>query len=334
VSTLEPLDRVFGRVLDANADDYDAWLYRYCGRLANSDEVARYRTHLVGLLEFGGVDARGVTALDAGCGFGFAVLLLRSLGAADVHGVDISEPMLRTVRAYLPLLPPDLKDGVHFANANVDQLPYVGGSFDLVLSVEAISHYRDVDAFISEAARVLHPGGVLLIHDHNNARNRKTRRETRALWEEFETGLPSEQGTKREREGSYRLRREEIIRDGFPELSDATVADLVARTAYMSRDEILAAVRDYEAGDAPPASFFTGTDAPVDPNSGAVVERTFDPYELADRISASGFSVKVAGYWGGAGGNRLVRLANAVLAGASRLTIGAAPAFTIAARRL
>ena len=78
----------------------------------------------------------------------------------------------------------------------------------------------------------------------------------------------------------------------------------------MSRDEILAAVRDYEAGGARPASFFTGKDAPVDPNSGVVVERLFDPYELADRISASGFSVRVAGYWGGAGGNRLVGLAN------------------------
>ena len=334
MSTPEPLDRLFRRVFEADTDGYDAWLYRYCGRLENSDEVARYRAHLLGLLEFGRVDPRGVTALDAGCGFGFALLLLRWLGAADVHGVDISEPMLRTVREYLPLLPAEFRNGVHVAQASVDRLQYEEGSFDLVLSVEAISHYRDVDAFISEAARVLHPGGVLLIHDHNNARNPKTRRETRALWQEFETGLPSKWGTRRERVGSYHLRREEIIREGFPELSDAVVADLVARTAYMSRDEILAAVRNYEAGGARPASFFTGTDAPVDPNSGAVVERLFDPYELADRISASGFSVRVAGYWGGAGGNRLVGVANAVLARASRLTIGTAHAFTIAARRL
>lgn len=80
-------------------------------------------------------------------------------------------------------------------------------------------------------------------------------------------------------------------------------------------------------------SVFSGKDAPVDPNSGAVVERLFDPYELTERIGASGFSVRVAGYWGGAGGNPLIGLANAVLARA-RLTIGAAHAFTIAARRL
>jgi SAM-dependent methyltransferase len=333
VSASEPLESLFRRVLDAHADEYDPWLYRYCGRLANSDEVTRYRRHLVGLLEFGGVDPSGVMALDAGCGFGFALILLCSLGAAAVHGVDVYEPMLRTIRAYLPLLPADFRDRIHVTQASVEQLPYDDGSFDLVLSVEAISHYRDVDAFIGEAARVLHPGGVLLVRDGNNARNPKIRRETRALWEEFETGKPSKLGTRHERDGSYRLRREEIIREAFPELSDEVVADLVLRTAFMSRDEIVAAVSDYESGGARPASFFTGKDAPVDPNSGAVVERLFDPYELADRIRASGFSVRVAGYWGGAGGNRLVHAANAVLMRTSRLAIATAPAFTIAARR-
>jgi SAM-dependent methyltransferase len=139
-----------------------------------------------------------VTALDAGCGFGFAVLLLRWLGAADVHGVDISAGMLRTVRAYLPLLP-------------------VRGRLVRPRAVRGgVSHYRDVDAFIGEAARGPPPGGVLLIHDHNNGRNPKTRRESRALWEEFETGLPSEPGTRRERDSSYRLRRAEIIRGRSP----------------------------------------------------------------------------------------------------------------------
>jgi SAM-dependent methyltransferase len=321
-------------VLDAQADDYDPWLYRYCGRLADSDEVARYRNHLEGMLRFGRVNPGGAAVLDAGCGFGFALIVLRSLGAADVHGVDISEPMLQTIRAYLPFLPADYRDRIHVARASVEQLPYKDRSLDLVLSIEAISHYRYPDAFFGEAARVLRPGGALLIRDGNNARNPKIRRETRALWEEFESGKPSKLGTKHERDGTYRLRREEIIREAFPGLSDEVVADLRLRTAFMSRDEIVAAVGDYASGGARPASFFTGKDAPVDPNSGAVHERLFDAYELADRLRESGFSVRVAGYWGGAGGNRLASLATAVLTPASRLAIATAPAFTIAARRL
>ena len=81
-------------------------------------------------------------------------------------------------------------------------MPYADGSFDLVLSVEAISHYRDVGAFIGEAARVLRTGGTLLLSDGNNGRNPRIRRATHALWEEFETGKPSKLGRKHERDGS------------------------------------------------------------------------------------------------------------------------------------
>jgi SAM-dependent methyltransferase len=328
------LDQLFRSVLEAAADDYDPWFYRYCGDLASSTEATRYLRHLAGLLKFGRVDVRGKKALDAGCGFGFTLLALRWLGASEVFGVDTSEAMIKTVRAFLPLLPEDFADGVQVTEAGVSELPYEDKSFDVVLSIEAISHYRDVGAFIAEVARVLRTGGTLLIRDGNNARNPRVRRETKALWEEFETGRPSALGEKHERQGSYRLRREEIIRAAFPEADDAQVVDLVSRTAFMNRAQIVAAIREYRAGGARPASFYDASDAPVDPNSDAVIERLFDPYQLADRIRAAGFATRVAGYWGGAGGNPLVRLANGTLARMSRIAIASAPSFMIAARRL
>jgi SAM-dependent methyltransferase len=42
-------------------------------------------------------------------------------------------------------------------------LPLGDGSFDLVLSTETIEHVRDVQLFLSEARRVLRPGGLLAI---------------------------------------------------------------------------------------------------------------------------------------------------------------------------
>jgi SAM-dependent methyltransferase len=329
-----PLDELFHLVLDAGCDDHDPWFYRYCGNLASTAEADRYRRHLAGLLKFGRIDVRGATALDAGCGFGFTLLVLRWLGAAEVFGVDTSKVMLRAVRAYLPLLSDGFAAGIHVAEASVSEMPYADNSFDLVLSIEAISHYRDVGAFIAETARVLRPGGTLLVRDGNNARNPRVRRETKALWEEFDAGKPSVLGTKHERQGTYRLRRDEIIREAFPELTDDEVADLVLRTAFKNRTEIIAAISDYRAGGAPPSSFYDGSDAPVDPNSDAVVERLFDPYQLADWMRASGFVTRVAGYWGGAGGNPLIGLANGILGRASRLTIVSAPSFMIAARRV
>lgn len=327
----QPLDQLFRQVLEADVG-YDPWLYRYCGTLASPAEATRYRRHLVDLLKFGGVDVGGKTMLDAGCGFGFALLVLRYLGASHAFGVDTSESMLRTIRAYLPLLPDEISSRIQIAEASAADLPYPDNSFDLILSNEAISHYRDVGAFIGEAARVLRRGGTLLISDGNNGRNPRIRRKTQALWEEFETGKPSKLGSKHERAGSYRLRREEIIRGTFPGLSDDVVADLVLRTSFMSRDEVITAVRNYEEGGARPESFYDKSDAPVDPNSGAVHERLFDPHQLAARITASGFSTRVAGHWGGAGGNHLIRLANGLLGRVSRLTISTAPSFTIAAR--
>ena len=73
---------------------------------------------------------------------------------------------------------------------------------------------------------------------------RSSRRVRRARW------------AGRERDGCYRLRREEIIRENFPELSGDLVIDLVLRTSFMSRDEIVAAVRDYERGGTRPSSFY------------------------------------------------------------------------------
>jgi SAM-dependent methyltransferase len=259
---------------------------------------------------------------------------LRSLGVSHAYGIDASKAMIATIRAYLPVIPDDFSSRIHVTEGSVAAMPYEDGSFDLVLSVEAISHYRDVGAFIGEAARVLRPGGTLLVRDGNNGRNPRVRRETRALWEEFETGKPSRLGGTHGPDDCYRTRRMQIIREEFPEMPDDMVADLVLRTSSMSRDEIVTAVRAYEAGGSPPASFFDGKDAPLDPNSDAVVERLFDPYELATEIAAAGFSTRVAGYWGGAGGNQLVRLANRALGAASRVTIASAPSFTIAARRL
>jgi ubiquinone/menaquinone biosynthesis C-methylase UbiE len=329
-----PLDELFRTVLEAAADEYDPWLYRYCGNLTSSEEADRYRRHLASLLAFGRVDVRGKNVLDAGCGFGFTLLLLRWLGASEVSGVDTSEAMIETVRAFLPLLPEDIAAGMHVEEASVSELPYEDDSFDVILSIEAISHYRDVGAFVAEAARVLRTGGTLLVRDGNNSRNPRVRRETQALWEEFETGKASALGVNHERQGSYRLRREEIIREAFPEAPDAEVEDLVSRTAFMNRAQIVAAIGEYRAGGAPPASFYDGSDAPVDPNSDAVIERLFDPYQLAELIADAGFETRVAGYWGGASGNRVIRLANGTLMRLSRVAIASTSSFMIAARRL
>jgi ubiquinone/menaquinone biosynthesis C-methylase UbiE len=326
------LDELLSRVLTARRDTLDPWLWRYCGGLSSEGECARYLRHIVDLLDDAAINPSGAVVLDAGCGFGFTLVTLRWLGAARCYGIDVSERMVRSIQDYLPRLPEQYGDAIEVCTGTVAAMPYPDNSFDAVLSLEAISHYLDVDAFISDAARVLRPGGVLVIRDGNNSRNPRARRRAFALWEEFETGRSAD-GKPRERQGSYRTKREEVVRAAFPNLSEATVKRIAVGTAYMTSDEVRRATEEFVRTQALPASYFQREIVPVDPELGAVHERLLDPYRLAAEVRAAGLSPRVAGHWGGAGGNQAVRLANRMLVPLSRVLMPTAPAFTIIARK-
>jgi SAM-dependent methyltransferase len=92
-------------------------------------------------------------ALDLGCGDGRLSGLLdaEELTAADVSGVAIDRARKRLPGAVLVELEPDAP------------LPFGDSSFDLVLCAETIEHVRDLQFLLSEARRVLEPGGRLAI---------------------------------------------------------------------------------------------------------------------------------------------------------------------------
>jgi SAM-dependent methyltransferase len=86
------------------------------------------------------------TVLDLGCGIGHSYDLL---GGRESVGVDIDEAALagqarRTVVA------------------DMRSLPFADGEFDSVLSVHSIEHVPDPERVVSEAARVVAPGGVVV----------------------------------------------------------------------------------------------------------------------------------------------------------------------------
>lgn len=104
------------------------------------------------------------SAAEVGCGLGLGcALALREFGFAEVTGGDLHPEQLdRARRANAGLLaasPPRL----HFVLGSAERMPFVGGAFDLLYSVEAAQHFRDLDAFAREAARVLRPGGRLAV---------------------------------------------------------------------------------------------------------------------------------------------------------------------------
>jgi SAM-dependent methyltransferase len=100
--------------------------------------------------------------LDLGCGDGRITALLAREGA-EVTGVDPSEVALERARAANP--------GLDFrAPAPDGSLPFADGSFDVVVCVNVLEHVADTQRLMSEARRVLRPGGRLAIAVPDNGR--------------------------------------------------------------------------------------------------------------------------------------------------------------------
>src|SRR4051812_8978210 len=92
-------------------------------------------------------------ALDLGAGAGRLAAELRAgdLVLADVSGVALERARRRLPGATKVLLQP------------AAPLPFEDSQFDLVLCAETIEHVRDVQLLLSEARRVLEPGGTLAL---------------------------------------------------------------------------------------------------------------------------------------------------------------------------
>jgi ubiquinone/menaquinone biosynthesis C-methylase UbiE len=100
----------------------------------------------------------GALVLDAGCGAGSGSALLAGAEAA-VHAVDSSHADVVRSRDTCP----DLKA----VTADVCQLPYRDGRFDLVISSHVLEHLAQPELYLSEIRRVLAPGGLLWLATPN-----------------------------------------------------------------------------------------------------------------------------------------------------------------------
>jgi SAM-dependent methyltransferase len=95
----------------------------------------------------------GLRVLDLGCGFGWFARWARTMGAAQVLGIDLSEKMLARARA-------ETQDpGVTYRLANIEHLELPDASFDLVYSSLALHYIEDFGAMCVAIRRVLVPGG-------------------------------------------------------------------------------------------------------------------------------------------------------------------------------
>jgi len=104
------------------------------------------------------------TLLDIGFGTaGPAITLARELGAGQVVGVDVEEPLHR--RAIAMVKAAGLSDRVDLRLVEPGPLPFGDASFDVVFSKDSIIHIPDKGSLFAEVRRVLKPGGVFAASD-------------------------------------------------------------------------------------------------------------------------------------------------------------------------
>ncbi|MGC4876233.1 methyltransferase domain-containing protein [Micromonospora sp. DT43] len=109
--------------------------------------------------------ASGERLLDVGCGSGGMVgLITRRCPDARPVGLNIDQLQLARARVVAPGRP-------GFVAANAERLPFLDATFDAILSVELLSHIADKAALVAELARVLRPGGRIVLAYIALARN-------------------------------------------------------------------------------------------------------------------------------------------------------------------
>lgn len=96
--------------------------------------------------------------LEVGSGTGFWLNLLGQV-TGRLYGLDYSMGMIRQAKGHPASL--------NLMRGTATHLPLQNQTFDLIYCVDAIHHFIDHRAFVSEAFRLLKPGGALAIIGHD-----------------------------------------------------------------------------------------------------------------------------------------------------------------------
>ena len=130
---------------DRFAAGYEAERHHGYHRLIDELELELVRKH-----------GAGRDVFEAGCGTG---LLLREAAtfARTAVGLDLSRGMLRPARAR----------GLRVVQGSLTDVPLPSSSFDLVYSMKVLAHVPPIERAVAELARLVRPGGHLLLEFYN-----------------------------------------------------------------------------------------------------------------------------------------------------------------------
>jgi ubiquinone/menaquinone biosynthesis C-methylase UbiE len=148
------------RFFDARAGEWDTLERELLGRFDLEGVVSRL---------INGISPRPAVAVDVGCGTGALLQALASCAVMTI-GVDSSSRMLERARDRF-----GARLGVELRLGEAEHLPLGDGEADLALMSMSLHHLAEPEAGLREVARVLSPGGTLVLvelerHDREELR--------------------------------------------------------------------------------------------------------------------------------------------------------------------
>ena len=107
----------------------------------------------------------GLEVLDVGCGQGIDVCEF-ALAGASVTGIDLTPRHVELAQRHVE------EAGIEatIVQGDAESLPFLGGSFDVVVSNGVLHHTPDMDTALREIHRVLRPGGrfTVILYNRNS----------------------------------------------------------------------------------------------------------------------------------------------------------------------
>lgn len=124
------------------------------------DETYWFERHVVAY-DLAAPHVDGARVLDAGCGEGYGLAMLRDAGATHVVGADLDEQAVVHARARYG------GDRVEVVRCELMALPLNDDAVDVTVSFQVIEHLYDVPGYLASLRRVTRAGGYVLIATPN-----------------------------------------------------------------------------------------------------------------------------------------------------------------------
>lgn len=161
---VDPIADFYDRVTDPYTQAWNGNLHMGYWRPGASAPTIEEATEALTGLAFEHLrTSPGDRVLDVGCGIGKPALRLAQTRSVEVVGISVSESQVATATATASAA--ELSDQVSFSAADVEALPYADDSFDAALCLEVLHHVENRSAALREIARVVRPGGSVVVVD-------------------------------------------------------------------------------------------------------------------------------------------------------------------------